>query len=132
VLYRMCGDGSNCSIEQGKPSLQRGLLLSREALELALYTFRYVGGVSQVIVTIPPPPKTTTKHALMFRSQDVAVELGHPLSYTLSGQTPRVSQMNRSADAPLVKQLTGTRFYDYITEEVPQGGAVMLLEPPSS
>jgi hypothetical protein len=52
----MCGDGSDCSIKQGKPSLERGLLLYREALELALYTFHYVGGVEQVIVTIPPPP----------------------------------------------------------------------------
>jgi len=169
VLYRMCGGGANCSIKEGKPSLQRGLLLSREALELALYTFRYVDGVSQVVVTIPPPPPTPAKdaagksatasatsgsaatasgtpatstggasstpaaasHALMFRSEDVASALGHPLSYTLSANTPRVSQMDRSTDAPLVKQLTGTRLYDYIVDEVPQSGAVMLLEPPS-
>jgi hypothetical protein len=132
VLYQMCGGGHECSIKEGKPSRQRGLLLSREALELALYTFRYVGGVSQVIVTIPPAPATTTKHALMFRAEDVAAELGRPLSYTLSAETPRVSQMNRSVDAPIVKQLTSARFYDYIAEEVPQGGAVMLLSPPGS
>jgi hypothetical protein len=132
VLYRMCGGGSDCSIKQGKPSLQRGLLLSREALELALYTFRYVDGVSQVIVTIPPAAGITAKHALMFRSQDVATALGHPLNYTLAVDTPRVSQMDRSSDAPLVKELTGTRLYDYWVDEVPQSGAVMLLEPPSS
>lgn len=132
VLYQLCGGGRNCSIKDGKPSLQRGLLLSREALELALYTFRYVDGVSQVIVTIPPAPSTTTKHALMFRSTDLAGALGRPLYYTLAGVTPRVSQMNSSVDAPIVKQLTGARFYDYVTDEVPQGGAVMLLEPPTS
>lgn len=134
VLYQMCGGGHNCSIKEGKPSVQRALLLSREALELALYTFRYVGGVSQVIVTIPPAPSATTptKHALMFRSEDVAAELGHPLSYTLSAETPRVSQMNRSVDTPIVKQLTGTKLYDYVAEAVPQGGAVMVLSPPTS
>jgi hypothetical protein len=133
VLYQLCGGGRNCSIKEGKPSTERALLLGREALELALYTFRYVGGVDQVIVTIPPAPtaKTPTKHALMFRAEDVAEELGHPLSYTLSPETPRASQMNRSADAPIVKQLTGTRLYDYIAEAV-QGGAVMLLSPPTS
>jgi hypothetical protein len=132
VLYRMCGRGSGCSIKEGKPSLQRGLLLSREALELALYTFRYVDGVSQVIVTIPPASGTPAKHALMFRSQDVATVLGQPLSKTLAAATPRVSQMDRSTDAPLVKELTDTRLYDYWVDEVPQSGAVMLLEPPSS
>ncbi len=60
VLYQLCGDGADCSIEQGKPSTQRALLLGREALELALYTFRYVSGVNQVLVTIPPPPPGST------------------------------------------------------------------------
>lgn len=134
VLYQLCGGGRNCSIKEGKPSVERALLLSREALELALYTFRYVGGADQVIVTIPPAPaaKTPTKHALMFRAEDVADELGHPLSFTLSAETPRVSQMNRSIDAPIVKQLTGTKLYDYVAEAIPQGGAVMLLSPPTS
>jgi hypothetical protein len=53
VFYQLCGDGPNCSIP-GKPSIERGLLVRREALELALYTFHYVGGASQVIVTYPP------------------------------------------------------------------------------
>jgi hypothetical protein len=157
VLYRMCGGGTDCSIKEGKASVQRGLLLSREALELALYTFRYVGGVSQVIVTIPPPPTTTTttaaattdaatttstsgkstasakvtNHALMFRSQDVAAELGRPLEATLSPSAPRVSQMEHSIDAPLVAQLTGTRLYDYVIDEVSQGESVLLLSPPN-
>jgi hypothetical protein len=168
VLYRLCGGGTNCSIKEGKASLQRGMLLHREALELALYTFHYVGGVDQVIVTIPPPPPTPAKrergksaaagattagtgaagngsspassttastpvfHALMFRHQDVASELGQPLSASLSPVAPRVSQMERSAEAPLVKLLTEPRFYDYVVDESTQNGPVMLLEPPSS
>lgn len=141
VLYRMCGDGVDCSIKEGKASVQRGLLLSREALELALYTFRYVGGVDQVIVTIPPPPPRTAKqaasakitnHALMLRSQDVAAELGRPLEATLSPIAPRVSQMAHSIDASLVSRLTGTRLYDYVIDEVTQGESVMLLSPPTS
>ena len=56
VLYQLCGDGTDCSIKAGKPSTERALLLAREALELALYTFRYVSGANQVVVTIPPPP----------------------------------------------------------------------------
>ncbi len=136
VLYRLCGSGTDCSIKEGKPSVERGLLLSREALELALYTFRYVGGVNQVLVTMPPPPPPSatakiTNHALMFRAQDFETQLAHPLDETLSPLTPKVSQMDRSSDAPLVGQLTGTRLYDYVIDEVSQGEAVLLLSPPT-
>lgn len=60
VFYQLCGTGPNCSIP-GKASIQRGLLIKREALELALYTFHYVNSASQVVVTVPPPPPTSTK-----------------------------------------------------------------------
>lgn len=59
VFYQLCGAGPNCSIP-GKASIQRGLLVQREALELALYTFHYVSSASQVVVTFPPPPPTKT------------------------------------------------------------------------
>lgn len=62
VFYQLCGTGPNCSIP-GKASVQRGLLVRREALELALYTFHYVSGASQVVVTFPPPPPSATKSA---------------------------------------------------------------------
>jgi hypothetical protein len=60
VLYQLCGEGTNCAIKAGKPSTQRGLLVSREALELALYTFRYVSEVDQGVVMLPPPHPGTT------------------------------------------------------------------------
>jgi hypothetical protein len=60
VFYQLCGTESNCSIP-GKPSVQRGLLVRREALELALYTFRYISGASQVVVTFPPPSPSSGK-----------------------------------------------------------------------
>jgi hypothetical protein len=60
VFYQLCGDGPSCSIS-GKASRERGMLVTREALELALYTFHYIGGASQVVVTFPPlPPRTTS------------------------------------------------------------------------
>ncbi len=40
--YILCGLGANCSIKGGKASTARHALLRREALELALYTFKYV------------------------------------------------------------------------------------------
>ena len=48
------GSESNCSITAGKASPDRLLLLRREALELALYTFKYIDGVQNVVAILPP------------------------------------------------------------------------------
>ena len=42
LMYTLNGLGPKGSVRGGKPSEERHLLLRREALELALYTFRYV------------------------------------------------------------------------------------------
>src|SRR5947209_5781330 len=55
IAYNLCGVGStNCSIGVGTPSPDRLLLLRREALELALYTFKYISGTQNVVAILPP------------------------------------------------------------------------------
>jgi hypothetical protein len=47
IAYDLCGiGGKGCAIGVGTPSINRTLLLRREALELALYTFEYVKGTN--------------------------------------------------------------------------------------
>jgi hypothetical protein len=58
VLYRLDGLGPNGSILGGKASAERLKLVHREALELALYTFRYLPDVKQVVTLLPSPPPT--------------------------------------------------------------------------
>ena len=53
VLYQICGLAPTCAIDRGKPTVERGYLLRREGLELALYSFRYLKDVKQVVVLIP-------------------------------------------------------------------------------
>jgi hypothetical protein len=61
VAFNLCGiGGANCAIGVGAPSSARLLLLRREALELALYTFKYIGAVSNVVAILPPGRTTTT------------------------------------------------------------------------
>jgi hypothetical protein len=57
VVYTMDGFGPLKSIP-GEGSPERGALVQREALELALYTFRYLPEVQQVVTKLPPPPPT--------------------------------------------------------------------------
>src|SRR3954469_18979654 len=56
VVYNLNGLGPNGEIMGGKPSEARLQVVQREALELALYTFRYVPDADMVVTFLPPPP----------------------------------------------------------------------------
>jgi hypothetical protein len=105
LLYTLNGLGPKGSVRGGKPSEERHLLLRREALELALYTFRYISDVDEVVALLPPAPPdkpktkkgaaaattTTDKptQALFFRPGDLQPQLEIPLGATIPPQTPR-------------------------------------------
>jgi hypothetical protein len=130
VLYRMCGLGQNCAIATGKPSTARGFLLRREALELALYSFRYLDGVKQVVVFLPPPKGKRPSSALFFRADDNRPELQRPLRATLAPRVPSVGTVTASPDAALVDQLTEpTQFRFSLTPANQDNSAFLVLDP---
>jgi hypothetical protein len=129
VLYRLCGLGPKCAIATGKPSTQRHLLLRREALELALYTFRYTDA-DNVVVFMPPRLGKSPSQALFFRRRDVDPELGRPLEATLTLHAPRPNTVRRSPDALLVDRLTTQRLFDFsLTQANQDNRAFLVLEP---
>jgi len=130
VLYRLCGLGPKCAIPTGKPSQERHLLLRREALELALYTFRYVNGIDQVVVFMPPRLGQDPNQALLFRHGDVAPELDRPLGATLSGRTPSVAGVATAPDSPLVNRLTTSTLYTFSLTQANQDASVFLVLQP--
>jgi hypothetical protein len=104
LMYTLNGLGPKGSVRGGKPSEERHLLLRREALELALYTFRYVKNVDLVVALLPPKPPTKTKNkdgttttstedsptqALFYRPGDLEPQLEIPLRATIPAKTPR-------------------------------------------
>lgn len=56
VVYDMNGLDDGGSLP-GEASAERGAVVFREALELSLYTFRYLPDAEGVMVLIPPPPQ---------------------------------------------------------------------------
>jgi hypothetical protein len=100
-MYTLNGLGPKGSVRGGKPSEARHLLLRREALELALYTFRYVEDVDLVVALLPPKPpekkkdgttattEDTPTQALFFRPGDLEPQLEIPLRATIPATTPR-------------------------------------------
>jgi len=133
VLYRLCGLGEKCAIAYGRPSQRRHLLLRREALELALYSFRYIKDVSQVVVFLPPAKGEEPTQALYFRPQDVARELSRPLNATISPATPTVENVRRSSNIRLVDQLTVKSLFKFsLTQGNADARAFLVLDPPTS
>ncbi|MGI8801293.1 MAG: hypothetical protein ACR2KV_03840 [Solirubrobacteraceae bacterium] len=145
ISYKMCGLGPSCTLT-GTPSPQRLMLLRREALELALYTFQYVGA-DQVVVFLPPvftkAPATAktskakkaattvdTSDAVFFRSGDLAAELSHPLDATLTPQTPSVTTVAQAPDTPVVAQLTTPSFYKFSFIQTSQDASLFLVLQP--
>ncbi|GAC1437575.1 MAG: hypothetical protein NVSMB51_11950 [Solirubrobacteraceae bacterium] len=125
VIYQLCGLGAKCSISTGQPSSQRHLLLRREALELALYTFRYIGGVDQVEVFMPPRKGQSPSQVLFFRSSQLAAELDRPLRETLTAPTPTVNTIAQAADTALVDRVTTQSLYAFTLAS--QNGSEFLV-----
>ncbi len=131
VAYEMCGLGEHCSISTGQPSTDRDRLLRREALEIALYTFKYVGDTDAVVVFMPPPVGATTSWALLFKKQNYGAELGQPITKTLPSRRRTRPASRRRRERDLVEQLTGNARYSYKVQDV-NGAPVLVLDAPAT
>ena len=131
VLYTLCGVGQKCAVE-GAASEERARLLRREALELALYTFKYADGIDSVIALMPVDlgdPATEqddTSTALFLEKKDFGRQLSAPLERTLSGQAG--TELD-PAERSLVDRLTQPRHYRYDIQPTQDLGAVLRLAP---
>jgi hypothetical protein len=118
LMYTLNGLGPKGSVRGGKPSEERHLLLRREALELALYSFRYIDDVDLVVALLPPAPpdkpkkgaaaataEETPTQALFFRPGDLEPQLEIPLGATIPPQTPRPETI-AGAEARRIDALT--------------------------
>lgn len=136
VMYTLCGLGAQCSIGQGTPSAERLSLLRREALELSLYTFKYVDGADSTIVLLPPnlgenaqDPADDQAVALFLQKKDFSRELSRPVRDTLLlAAPPQVAELD-AREALIVDRLTDPNIFQYQFEQVQTGGAILILAP---
>jgi hypothetical protein len=129
VMYKLCGLGNACSIGEGTPSQARLTLLRREALELALYTFKYVQGTDSVLVLLPPRPDGKAATAVFLERSDVGHELGRPLAASLPSPTvPGVGEIS-SDELRAIDRITRPRLYTYSYVQGQDGSPIMVLTP---
>lgn len=147
AVYNLCGLGPSCAIAGGTPTANRLLLLRREALELTLYTFKYIKSVQNVVAILPPgkttqtctgicsspnPPKTTktVELAVVFQRQSLQHFLQEPLRDTLpESLPPSISQISAAPEAELVSVITGQALFDQQLVQSQDGGNVLVLNP---
>ena len=130
VLYRMCGLGPKCAIAKGAPTTERGLLLRREALELALYSFHYLDDVDHVVVFMPPAKGEIPSVALHFRRGDVAGQLARPLKATLPLPVPNPDTITTAPGMPFIERITLTNLFKFSLTTGNQDANVFLVLDP--
>jgi len=129
VMYTLCGLGSSCSIPEGKPTVARGQLLRREALELALYSFHYLDGVDSALVLLPPRADGKAATAVFLEKGDVRGALQQPIDRTLTAPlTPGVGEI-QADEQRVVERTTRSRLYEYSYLQAQDGSPIMVLNP---
>lgn len=118
-MFVLCGAGKNCSLP-GTPTVARTQLLRREALELALYTFKYVD-TDAVVEFLPGGAKARPNLALFFRRNEVEPFLSHPLRATL----PRKPQ---PSTARQIDELTLSHMFRFQLQPSQAGGGLLVLD----
>jgi hypothetical protein len=128
---QLCGLGSECSIDHGTATAARERLTRREALEVALYTFKYVPSVNALIAYMPPPPGQTPQTLLYLERANLSDQLKQPLSRTLPlGKPPLPSQTDRK-ESSTIDRLTLPVEYSFGYQPLSNGTDALILTPTS-
>ncbi|HEY3922128.1 MAG TPA: hypothetical protein VGL76_08445 [Gaiellaceae bacterium] len=127
----LCGLGAHCSIATGTPTQERGRLVRREALEVALYAFKFVPGLNSIATFLPPAPGQTTTNILYLRKTDLQDQLSRPLSTTLPLSTPPLPSAADSTEKTTIDKLTLPHLFTYELTALQAGGAALVLDPAS-
>lgn len=153
IQYALGGSGKNGVLRDSEPSTARHRLLRREALELALYSFRYLPEVSMVVTLMPPaakveqvrprpkgkqaakaaakekPPRYQSQ-AIFYRPGDLKSQLQVPLAETLAVKPPAIAGFARE-EANRIDSLTMSNLFEYARQVGQDGRAYLVLDRPS-
>jgi hypothetical protein len=132
-MYTMCSTGANCALTPEQNTSQTlGLMLQREILELALYTFKY-NDVDQLLLFLPPfrtldsdGQPVQAKTLVYLERDDLKAALASPLDATLPGSP---GQAIDSRDRAAVLSYIRPKLFTFEPEQGPQGLTLLTLTP---
>ncbi len=126
---QLCGLGTACSIDTGQASEARGRLVRREALEVALYTFKFVPAINSIVAFMPPPPGETPTTLLYLQKSSSAKQLSQPLDKTLPLTKPPLPTASDTKEAATIDKLTLPTVYSFKVQQLQDASAVLILNP---
>ena len=144
VVYNLNGLGPNGSIKGGTPSAERMHVIQREALELALYSFRYLPDVDMVVTLLPPAPPSDDaatasncqldptgtgcpqQRAVFYRPGDLKQQLQVPLGVTVPAKAPTPDTLD-ATEAKQIDSLTLSNLFLWSLQ--PNSGLLVLDRP---
>jgi hypothetical protein len=126
---QFCGLSPSCAISSGKATVSRGRLVRREALEVALYTFKFVPSISSIVAFMPPPPGSTASTLLYLQKANLTKQLSQPLAKTLPLATPPLPTSPDTAEASTIDKLTLPAVYKYQLQQLQDASALLVLNP---
>ena len=151
MQYKLSGFGKDGRLQGSRPSAERRRLLRREALELSLYSFRYLPDVTMVVALLPPAPKAEQVHpkkakakatgkaaaeddfqrqALFFRPGDLRKQLERPLAETMATKAPKIDAL-AGPEAKRIDKLTLSNLFTYEHIQQQDGSIYLVLDRPS-
>jgi hypothetical protein len=131
AMYVLCGSGGppGCAIKAGKPSKARTDVLRREALELALYTFRYLDQTDSVVAFFPPKDLSDVMY---FTKADLEKQLKIPLRRTLARPKGPIPASLSATERQRIDELTSPRQFRASLRQESNGANALLLVPPGN
>jgi hypothetical protein len=132
-MYILCSTGGNCALTRAQnQSRTLGLVLQRQVLELALYSFKYNEDVEHLLFFLPPfqtlapdgRPEEVKIVAYLERD-DLRAALASPIDETLPGSPTRIEKPDRDAVDVFVRP----KLFTFEPEQGPQGLTILTLTP---
>jgi hypothetical protein len=132
LVYSLCGSGKACAIAEGKPTAARGLVVRREALELALYTFAYLDEFDSVAAFLPPPRGQDVPRLVFFRRNDLEGALDADVRAGLiEGHAPLPGDIT-SVEGLAIDELVMPRLFSFTFQQLQDGRPILVLQPLAS
>jgi hypothetical protein len=126
---QLCGLTPSCAIASGEPTEIRGRLVRREALEVALYTFKFVPAIKSIVAFMPPPAGSTASTLLYLQKENLAKQLSEPLRKTLPLEKPPLPTSPDTQEASTIDKLTLPAVYKYSLQQLQDASALLVLNP---
>ena len=103
--------------------------MRREALEVALYTFKFASQLSSLLVYLPPVPGEPPTTVLYFERSQLAAQLSQPLDKTLTLASPPLPSDSDASEAETIDSLTLPHMYRFAVAKLDGGGTELELIP---